>query len=527
MIINDNGSYGVYIEKESEKIPFEIKGKILALTLSPIIDYSTGFKYYNELYAFGKTDAQTPHLRVTDESIIREVYYWTYPSWKIIYPTIAILSYDVNYKAYITTYNNGLVAYFGKNFLEVKGKRGKFGWILFTAESKDPYDAIRKAYEKMRDKLNVKLREEKKKPRIVGKIGWCSWNAFLSKVSEEDVIKTVKSIIEKGLKLDFVLIDDGWEKIKDFALDSLEPNEKFSFPRLIKKLKELGINEIGLWTTINLYWKGFTEKVKEELKDGEKKGDYYFPPTDLERAFLFYYNYFKRIKDYGFTFVKIDNQCIMKEKPENIHTAIQLVAKLLDLDILNCMSMEPECYSNYFSSNLMRVSNDYIPMWREAGKIQLINASYNSLFYQNIAYPDFDMFSSYDTDSLPHIIARIFSGGPVYITDKDVEKTRIDLFRLVNQVDFPAMVTRDILFVNPYIEDVFLKLATKINGKPALALFNVNNKKIKEKVKKEVFPFTVNCGKFTKIISKEKGEVGDEIELEEMGVEVLLFECNN
>ncbi|RLB79203.1 MAG: hypothetical protein DRH17_14125, partial [Deltaproteobacteria bacterium] len=206
------------------------------------------------------------------------------------------------------------------------------------------------------------------------------------------------------------------------------------------------------------------------------------------------------------------------------------------LDILNCMSMAPENYSNYFWSNVMRTSEDYVPFWRDGAKLHAIYNAYNTLFLNHIVYPDYDMWITYDESSKLHAVLRAFSGGPVYITDREIEKTNIELLSMLTlpngevvRVDFPAIPTRDILFENPYISDKLLKLASRANGVPAVAVFNVSreDKELEDVIKLDQLPFVVDKENvvYYMVFAKKGGKLNHEIKfkLKPLDCEVVLL----
>ncbi len=529
------------------------EGDFLALTISPLVNYSSGYKYYNEIYTYDKTEAKEPER--IEYPVIRE--YENYkeinkitPCWSysyvsrdvkdIVYPTIALLIKGDKYTTYLVNSNNGIFSSLKGNKLVLEGSYNpsKISWNLFIGEGENPYESIGKAFNEMRKWGNVKFREDKKKPSILGKLGWCSWNAFLTNLNEEKMVSTIEGIIKRGVKLGYVIIDDGWQKLNDLkALDSLNPDER-KFPKGfdVKRIKDLGIEDVGLWHTINLYWNGFSENVKNELNEGEQVDNSYQLPQDVNKALKAYIKFHQKLKSDGFSFIKVDNQWVLRKLytlTENIQTALQFSGYVNDLDIINCMSMVPECYTNYFISNIMRTSNDYIPNWKDAGKLHLLFNAYNSLFFSNIVYPDYDMFVSYDPYALPHLIMRIFSGGPVYITDKDPEKTNVELLDKVTisgkllTVDFPGLITKDIIFSNPFAEDKLLKIASKANGIPVIAAVNVNKdeKRIVDTLRAEDLPYTVDKSMmYYKVIKEEHGYLEDlKIDLGEMESEIIVL----
>jgi len=198
----------------------------------------------------------------------------------------------------------------------------------------------------------------------------------------------------------------------------------------------------------------------------------------------------RRFREQGFSFVKTDNQWYPRfayrdfesigRASANLELALQLSASRYGMWILNSMSMTPECYSNLVLSNVTRVSLDYIPLWKAAAKLHTLWNVYNSLFFSQLTYPDYDMWMSYDPCAELYAIAAVFSGGPIYITDRDPERTNAELLRKIVlpsgeivRVDEPGRPTRDILFRDPYNEPVALKISSSVKGVPVVAVLNV------------------------------------------------------
>jgi len=141
---------------------------------------------------------------------------------------------------------------------------------------------------------------------------------------------------------------------------------------------------------------------------------------------------------------------------KDVVLALQEAAYSTGLGVLSCMSMVSECYSNYILSNVIRISMGYIPSWKLDAKLRLLFIIYNSLFYLRISYLGFGMFAGYDPCSLAHSVARIPSGNPIYITDRDHMRSNTDLLKRPVLPDGEAVMpnesgqpTRGIVCENP------------------------------------------------------------------------------
>jgi len=200
--------------------------------------------------------------------------------------------------------------------------------------------------------------------------------------------------------------------------------------------------------------------------------------------------------------------------------------------------MAPEGYSNYFYSNVMRVSKDYVPFWKADAKLHTLLSVYSSLLFSYLAYPDYDMWMSYDPHAKIHAVARVFSGGPIYITDRHPEKTDVELLKMlvlpdgeVIRVDEPGLLTRDILFIDPYNEKALLKIASRSRHTYVVALINVNREgiEIEDEISLEDMPYRVEdksyvyymvfSGKWGFATPKDRVKVS----LKELDAEVVVF----
>ena len=503
--------------------------EILSFTTQQIYSYGNAFSYYNKL-AVDETPSEEPPKGATVQ--IRNLSYeeyvntspcWIYPVFGMIpdYTVFALLKKGRSYTALMTLYNGDVTAYLSGNKVKIYGGGEKINesYFLSIGVSDNPYEAVKNAVA-LASKVTktFRLRVDKKVPKFMDGLGWCSWNALLTKdLNEENVIRIVKGLIDRGIKINWVIIDDGWQELKGKAMKGVDKSKfPHGFDYLVKALKGMGVKYVGLWTTINGYWGGVSEEFLREIGF---KGTV-VPPPKIDDAIEFYTKFFRY---FPFDFFKVDNQWVIikyKNASRNIQLALQFV---LGDDILNCMSMNPENYCNYFYSNVMRNSNDYIPFWKEGAKLHILFNAYNSLFISQIAYPDFDMFMSYDPYAKAHLVARVFSGGPIYITDRHPEKTDVELLRKVLlpsgevvRLDSPGVVTEDVLFRNPMKDEVLLKIKGTVRGYTAIAFFNLNDHEIEEE-------FEIGQSMwYYKVFANEFGFGPFKVRLKELEVEVVI-----
>lgn len=383
--------------------------------------------------------------------------------------------------------------------------------LCFIGVDSDPYEAVREVYLSASQTLrSFKVREQKRLPEIFRYLGWCSWNAFLRGIDGRSVIETVEDIIGKGIPVKYVIVDDGWHTLKERRLAGFDADlERFNggVEKLASELKRLGVRWVGFWVTLQGYWGGLDPEAFKPYGESILEGSdgRWIPNPEDYRGFRFYLDFYKHLSTSGVDFLKIDNQYDILPYVEgripvgyagrNLQYSIQSAASGVGLDILNCMCMVPEDYSFWISSNVARISEDYIPLWKGGAKLHLMICAYNSVWYRYLATPDYDMFQTGDPYGLPHAILRALSGGPIYLTDRTetlnpeiASKLAFSDGRLAKP-DSIAVPTRDSLFVDPYNEAKPLKVFNYANGRGLIGVFNVNREGLEVEV--EVSPLDV------------------------------------
>ncbi|KAK2968330.1 hypothetical protein RJ640_021719 [Escallonia rubra] len=102
-------------------------------------------------------------------------------------------------------------------------KASSFDAIAYVHVSENPYNLMEAAFSAIRVHSNqFRLLEEKSVPPIVDKFGWCTWDAFYLAVETAGIWHGVQEFADAGLRLRFLIIDDGWQSV---SLDGENPNE--------------------------------------------------------------------------------------------------------------------------------------------------------------------------------------------------------------------------------------------------------------------------------------------------------------
>ncbi len=248
--------------------------------------YSNAFGYYNQ-FAIGKKPESLkppddpiypPRLSyIEHDEYVRGYPCWSYPMLsegfeQIPYYSIFLLAdYGGEYLALLTLTDRFATTYIEpglklRAFLGKIAKNVELNWIASIGVDHDPYNAIKACVEYASSYVMFKPRRLKKRPVFIDKIGWCSWNALLTDdLSHENVVRIVEGLLNKGLRLGWVVIDDGWqdevrrEGWPRRILRKLSTNERFpeGLKGVVGSLKKLGVDLVGLWHTINIHWSGF------------------------------------------------------------------------------------------------------------------------------------------------------------------------------------------------------------------------------------------------------------------------------
>jgi len=320
---------------------------------------------------------------------------------------------------------------------------------MAIAYGKDPFALFRRIYTSALIAMGcgADMRWKKALPEPFQYIGWCTWNSSnLGKdLGEDEVIAGVKTFTDHHFPLGWVLVDDGWFQASDGRLQSLLPTPK-KFPNgfagMNNRLKhDFGIKYTGIWHAFDGYWNGIDpnselgNKYKNDLYawGNPKNPNYFFRINSLSLTGFYdaWYSYFKQ---QGFDFTKVDNQVVGGDLAYGNYPVFTLSAKVHEAlykasdkyfhgALINCMDMVPDAYFNFGRSAVARSEEDYFPDGKgydlEHGNAaaHVMQAIYNSVYFSQMVYPDFDMFETNNPDAVIHAVARVLNCGPVYITD--------------------------------------------------------------------------------------------------------------
>jgi len=346
-------------------------------------------------------------------------------------------------------------------------------------------------------------------------LGWCSWDAFQIRVSEEDLLAKCQEFQQKQIPVKWAILDDMWAEIHDFygavyttrrdmirlmhsaRLYDLNA-DPIRFPQGLKHcldaIKAYGITP-GIWHPTTGYWKGIDpdgplmETLRNMLIQTED-GRYIHGP-EYEKAYGFYTAFHDYLKAAGAEFVKIDNQSMSRrffkkhmpvgEAARSVHDAMEdSVDRHFGNRMINCMGMANEDMWNRKQSPISRCSDDFLPEDRAWFTKHILQCSYNCLIQGQFYFCDWDMWWTDDGQAVKNSILRAISGGPIYISDtlhrsrKEVLEPLIRSDGRILRCDRPAMPTADCLTVDPVTGKQIFKLQNTCKNSGIMAVFNLN-----------------------------------------------------
>lgn len=481
-----------------------------------ISDYKTGV----EIWRYKPWNSWTKPLRVDSPADLHDwdvqFFYWQYD--------------DGLYGAAIPLSGNGYRTTLG-------AEDEKFGCKAYTYTNEaaikdipmmaigfgnDPYQLFADLYQeglKMMGKEENML-EKKVYPDALEYIGWCTWNSseMGKHLDEKHLLEGTATFTDNDFPLGWILIDDGWFDHDGSMLNNFTPNpEKFpnGFKSLTSKLKsDYSLKHVGIWHAYDGYWNGinadselgrryknelFTWTQNERVDVESKKVTYSFIKPESDSLLAFYDHWHKYLKNEGFTFLKVDNQLVSERMSVDNFPIDLLAVKMhealyasvftnFDGALINCMDMTNEAFYNFGKTAVARTVEDYFPerdrgvgyeLERGGAAAHVLMALYNSLYFSQMAFTDYDMFESDNTYAAFHAAARAISGGPVYVTDLpgkqnfDILWPLIDKNGRIIRADKPGILTRDCLF--QLQDEKPLKAFSFARNSGLLAVFNASD----------------------------------------------------
>ncbi|MGJ8640505.1 MAG: Sip1-related alpha-galactosidase [Opitutaceae bacterium] len=372
--------------------------------------------------------------------------------------------------------------------------------LVCWAYGESPYAATKAVWDQVFESgfVAAQPRSSKQYPEEpYGYLGWCSWEFYKTKISEEIISDAFHTIEDNGAPIRWVMVDDGYldqqkRMLKSFGVD------KKKFPNGWEPITALKDDEqikwVGIWRNFGGYMSGVSpQHTMDDLKPYLKKMKnprMVLPDNTPEASKAFYDKMVGDTKDNGFDFIKVDfhfrtfehyiGSSDAVEAMRQNNEALENATHEMGIPLLNCIAQPNVNSLQTKHSALTRSSPDYNQKDKDKNKSNTYQSFANHLWMSQTVWGDLDMFHSHDKrDVKPMAIARAISGGPVYISD---EPSKIHSDVLVPfayedgkllRTSAPATLLPESFFIHPFRDDtVFRVVAPMEDGVAAIALFN-------------------------------------------------------
>lgn len=373
--------------------------------------------------------------------------------------------------------------------------------IFILMRGENPYKLVEAALEQAHRLTGrpLRLREERTYPDALNYLGWCSWDAFYQEVSEQGIVDKLEELKEKQVPVKWVMIDDGWQSVRDKMMLSFAADEA-KFPQgldtAVKRMKQdFGVQWVGVWHTLFGYWGGIhpDSPIAAELGNYlyETRNGKRIPYPEAARGFGFWNAFHSHLSRAGIDMVKVDSQGAVAnflthhmpsgQAAAELHTALEASTGIhFDQRLINCMGMTSENIWSRPASAISRNSDDFVPGKEISFKEHALQNAYNSLYHGLMYWGDWDMFWTRHEEAKQNAVLRAVSGGPVYFSDRVGATDPQDILPLiladgrVLRGDHPGLPTPDMLLIDPHQEKVPLKVWNTLGDSAVMAWFNLH-----------------------------------------------------
>lgn len=351
--------------------------------------------------------------------------------------------------------------------------------LYLSADGVTVQEAVHKAFACLVDIKGIRPREARRIPEMFRYLGWCSWDAFRTEITEDKLREKADELTAKHVPVKWMLFDDGWFDAREKMLyDFIPDKEKFpnGFKSMIEDIREKGdIRWFGIWHALGGYWDGISPDsplVQSESEYLYRTVNGHIVPSPKTGS-GFYGDWYRVLRREGIDFVKVDGQSAapiyfrssmpVSEAARGMNEALESGAARMDGAIINCMGMAMENILARPTSAISRNSDDFVPEKENGFAEHLLQNAYNAIYHDEVYCCDWDMFWTKHEDAVKHSLLRAISGGPVYFSDRigdtqpDVIKPLVYADGRVLMMERSAKPTEDCVFSDP-MKDGVLKL---------------------------------------------------------------------
>lgn len=323
-------------------------------------------------------------------------------------------------------------------------------------------------------------------------LGFTTWNAFGSGVSQRDVEETAELMISSGIAdygYCYVNVDSGWQKEYGGKYDAIMPNDKFpNMKKMCDKIHNLGMRA-GIYSTPMLTAWGCPKEFNSI--PGCTRGEPNILLTNVNGGIGTQHceeNNVKQWEEWGFDYLKYDWY------PSDPYTADFMKQALLrsKREIAFCVTVNAVVeYGNYWSKNcaMWRASVDSMDNWDQVIEIFNVADTWKPYVHSGHFY-DLDMLEIghnawnlgnrglTDNEELFCYTMRAFFCSPIQLSCHLDKLTEFEFNMICNEeiiainqdslADYPVPVKKD--------ENVRIYKRDLDNGDIAYAIFNMTDK---------------------------------------------------
>ena len=186
--------------------------------------------------------------------------------------------------------------------------------LFLMAQAPTVMEAVHRIFLYLSEKEGLRLRGERNLPEMFRYLGWCSWDAFYTEVSEDKIRTKAQELVDKQVPVRWILIDDGWFGAREKMLSDFMPDPA-KFPRgflqMIRDIRKTSaVRWFGVWHALGGYWDGIAPGSPAALEAAESLME---NPTGRllphpVRGAAFYRTWYEKLRREGIDFVKVDGQ---------------------------------------------------------------------------------------------------------------------------------------------------------------------------------------------------------------------------